>query len=623
MSYTHDQYQYAPVALPQQHPSYNGSTFTQKSEGPPSTLLDAQQRASRKRAVRNTCLIATGILITLIGMMFAFLSFICIFHQCNVSKLSIVSTAPLGRVLTISQVTSHIAPLSVPIIMGLFSYLLSVRWLRSSVDGGPNRPSPRQLGLLMSMCNGAGLSSLFSSLKYVVQKPQTGQKAARPPILVQSMFFLGSLLTVTYITAAADSWLHASSTSVIISSNGPYKSTITPNFGREINATTCQLASQSKDGSPVVIAAATCGLLNDGVHETTAALGEGIRVVHNASTIHQMVLTDDETVIMIPLSVPSNITYSAKTLGVKSQCASITKQCLQPITSTDGTVSYGSDAVLSLDCTKGGIKYVNSTILSPLCALDSQGICTYGLDIPSNPFTTGEVTTSMAYIDPDTVYSTFLNNTFRMVFPRREWRLERHILQRQRVTLLDVTYTYQSSRYITTSASPKSLADTRAIMSAAFINLGTTVVSLAVEGSGIDADPPYERTYSWELSRQMLGRAAYIYGSTNVLDIQSENELNGSKLQLIPLVLFIAALSVFAIIIGTWGVEYVELAALHLSDPLTTMQRLYGHPDPALTWEADSSKKFGPETEGDRLRIGPVQLSNDIRQGSVFMVTKG
>jgi len=37
-----------------------------------------------------------------------------------------------------------------------------------------------------------------------------------------------------------------------------------------------------------------------------------------------------------------------------------------------------------------------------------------------------------------------------------------------------------------------------------------------------------------------------------------------------------------------------------------------------LTWEADSDKKFRSETEGDRLRFGPVQLSNDGRKGSVF-----
>ena len=144
MSYGNSQHQYATVPLSHLQQLYNGSTFTQKSDGPSSTLVTAQESASRKRVVRNTCLITTGILISLVGMMFAFLSFICIFHQCHISKDSIVSTAPLGRVLTISQVTSHVAPLSVPIIMGLFSYLLSVQWLKSSADGGPNRPSPMQ-----------------------------------------------------------------------------------------------------------------------------------------------------------------------------------------------------------------------------------------------------------------------------------------------------------------------------------------------------------------------------------------------------------------------------------------------------------------------------------------------
>ena len=114
------------------------------------------------------------------------------------------------------------------------------------------------------------------------------------------------------------------------------------------------------------------------------------------------------------------------------------------------------------------------------------------------------------------------------------------------VTLLDVAYTYRSSRFIMNSASPKSVADTRTIMSAAFLGLGTTVVSLAVDGSGLDANPTYEQAYSWELSQQLLGPAAYIYGSTNVLNIESEIDLNGSKLQLIPLALFVGALLVFA-----------------------------------------------------------------------------
>jgi len=146
MSYSHGRYQYAATPMPtQQHcPPSNGPPFTPIPDGLSSTLLAVQQRASRRRVVRTTCLIATCILITLIGMTFAFLSFLCIFHQCQVSNLSIISTAPLGRVLTISQVTSHVVPFSVPIIMGLFSYLLSARWLRSSVKGDVNRPTPMQ-----------------------------------------------------------------------------------------------------------------------------------------------------------------------------------------------------------------------------------------------------------------------------------------------------------------------------------------------------------------------------------------------------------------------------------------------------------------------------------------------
>ena len=86
------------------------------------------------------------------------------------------------------------------------------------------------------------------------------------------------------------------------------------------------------------------------------------------------------------------------------------------------------------------------------------------------------------------------------------------------------------------------------------------------------------------------------------------------------LVLYIS----LTIVIATWKAQYVELAALHLSDPLTTVQTLYGHLDPVLTWEADADKKFGSETEGDRLRVGPVPLSNDgSSKGSIFMVTKG
>jgi hypothetical protein len=133
------------------------------------------------------------------------------------------------------------------------------------------------------------------------------------------MVFLGSLLADTYLATAGDSWLHASSTSIIIPSNAPYNSPTVSNFGREINATMCQVAGQNNNGCQVVSAGqiqygAMAGALN------LAVVGEATRIVGNTSTVHKMVLTDDQTIIVVPLRLPPNITYSAKTLGVKSHC---------------------------------------------------------------------------------------------------------------------------------------------------------------------------------------------------------------------------------------------------------------------------------------------------------------
>jgi len=109
-----------------------------------SELQVAQERASRKRVVGRTLLIGAVIVFALLGMTAVLLTYICVAHQCIISSQAVTTTAPLGKVLTISQITSHTAPLSVPIVMGLCSYLLAATWLRSSTGGNQNRPSPMQ-----------------------------------------------------------------------------------------------------------------------------------------------------------------------------------------------------------------------------------------------------------------------------------------------------------------------------------------------------------------------------------------------------------------------------------------------------------------------------------------------
>ncbi|PPQ81379.1 LOW QUALITY PROTEIN: hypothetical protein CVT25_015900 [Psilocybe cyanescens] len=612
------------------HPDRRSIAYHETAHGPMvrPELTAAQRRASRKGVALVTCLTATLIIGSLLAMTVVLLSYLCAVHQCQVSRHSIISTAPLGKVLTITQITSHISPVSIPIIMGLFSYLLSVEWLRSSkAKKGQNRPTPMQLGLLMSMCNGSNLRSLFTSVKYVALKRPTDKaaKVSPAPMLWQSIFILGSLLAISYIAAGADAWMHASSTSVIIPSNSAYAaSSALPSLGREINATMCQAASAFNTDAIGHIIAASCGMLNTGSGGSGNQLAEGIRVLSNSSNLHKVAFTDDQTAILIPSSLPSNITYEARTMGVRSQCTTITKACVFEV--ADGSfLDYGPNAFLNLDCSRAGIKYQNGTQLSPLCALDNQGLCTDGTSISSNPFTAGEVATSFAYLNPgqplDTCKhncSSFIQFNLLTLISCRRWFVHRNKGAWNvifcNVTALDVIYTYASSRFIIQSATPKSVNDTQHMMAAGFDGQ-TTAISQAVDGAGLDVSTTYEQAYSVELSRQMLARGAFLYEPTDVIRMQSENNIVGSNLRTPPLTLFIAALLLFAcqilwitlrITIATWNIKFVGLAALYLNNPLAVVQTLYGRTDPELTWNDDVAKRFGTETDSDRLRVGPV-----------------
>ncbi|KAH9474523.1 hypothetical protein JR316_0012984 [Psilocybe cubensis] len=467
------------------------------------------------------------------------------------------------------------------------------------------------------MCNAANLTAFFSSAKFMATK---GDKLTPAPMLRRSIFVLGSLLAVSYIVAAADAWLHASSTGIVIPSISAYTGSALPQFGREINETMCQEASVFDTDAVGHITAASCGILNPGSGGSGNKLAEGIRVLSNSSTLQRVVFTDDQTALLVPQNLPSNITYEAQAVGVKSQCTSITKYCIY-ITS-----DYGPNAFLNLDCSKGGINYQNSsaqTQIPPLCALDGQGVCTIGIDIPSNPFTAAEVVTSFAYLNPGQPLDQFIGNTGWFVHGNKgAWNVVFC-----NITALDVTYTYTSSQFVVQKAVPKSVTDTQHIMAAGFEGQ-TTAISQQVDGAGSDPNTgTYEQAYALELSRQMLARGAFLYEPNDVIRIQSEKSIIGSNLQVAPLVLFVAALVLFSlqvlwitlrIIIAAWNVQFVELAALFLSNPLTVVQMLYGQPNPELTWNKNVEQRFKDETDLDRLQVGPVYTE----QGSFFTVTK-
>ncbi|KAF8955570.1 hypothetical protein BDZ97DRAFT_280215 [Flammula alnicola] len=612
-------HQFAPIASP----STSGSpSYRNEDLNHPSDVIAAQERASRRSVAGVTCLVGTLVICILLGMIVLLLAYLCVAHKCYTSKLALISSAPLGKVLTISQVGSHVATASVPIVMGLFSYLLGAQWLQSSSTRSQNRPSPKQLGLLLSICNGANISALFTSLKYLFRgkKSHKVQDIQSPPILRRSILLLALLLTVVYIATAADTWSHAVSQTITITSNGAYSPSAIRNFGRAINVTMCDPSTLSAYDA---LGQTTCGLVNDGGGGSGKTFAEGLRVVSNSSALHRVVFTDDQIAILVPQSLPANITYSAQTLGVKAHCMTVTKQCMTPTTNSDGSLNYGAEAVLFLNCTKGGVKYGNSTTQSYLCSLDSAGYCTLGWNIPSNPFTTGEVITSQAYID--SAVDTFDTNTGWFVHGNSgAWNVVVC-----NVSTLDVVYTYASSRYFHYSSSLTDVNSTQHIMTIGFsYYTGSNFVSTAVDGAGLNSNGTYEDAYALELSRQMLARGAQLYETTNTLGVEYEYNVIGTRLQLIPLVLFcvsMVTLAAFVLLVilrtiqASRNVSYVHLAALYLKDPIMTVQRLYGHADPVLSWEDRSDKTFGAESEADRLLVGPA-LSGPH---TVFAVTKG
>ncbi|PPQ94391.1 hypothetical protein CVT25_002747 [Psilocybe cyanescens] len=235
----------------------------------------------------------------------------------------------------------------------------------------------------------------------------------------------------------------------------------------------------------------------------------------------------------------------------------ITKECIFK----EGVLGYGPEAKLNLNCSDAGIKYGNATGVSPLCALDVQGFCTDGTQIPSNPFTAGEVAILFAYLSLDQPTDTFVGNTGWFVHGNNgAWNVVFC-----NVTALDVTYTYASSRFLLQNAIPKSVADAQHMMAAGF-NIGPAIdISKAVDGAGLEINATYEQAYSIELSWQMLARGAFIYEPTEVNRIQSESNIVGSNLRLIPLVLFIVAILItLKVTVAVWNVKFVSLAALSL-----------------------------------------------------------
>ena len=141
-----------------------------------------------------------------------------------------------------------------------------------------------------------------------------------PRLLQRSILVIGSLLFLSYLTSALDTWLHVSSMPSFIQSETSYSSKRLM-LGKTINETRCAYyAAQDPTGTDPL--SPLCGLFlpsNDS-YELSASATEATHTLGNSSTSNFVQLTDDQHAILVPASIPTRIAYNASTIGVKSQC---------------------------------------------------------------------------------------------------------------------------------------------------------------------------------------------------------------------------------------------------------------------------------------------------------------
>ena len=119
------------------------------------------------------------------------------------------------------------------------------------------------------------------------------------------------------------------------------------------------------------------------------------------------------------------------------------------------------------------------------------------------------------------------------------------------MTALELTYTYAASRFVVGSATLMDVDSTKYMTSVMFSSMTDILYSVsdAVEGAGLQENRSYVEAYGLALSRQVLARGADIYEARDVIGVAKEQSVIGTKLQIIPLIIFVAAMVLFSYVV--------------------------------------------------------------------------
>ncbi|KAJ7777355.1 hypothetical protein B0H16DRAFT_1712365 [Mycena metata] len=251
--------------------------------------------------------------------------------------------------LTISSLSSTVVRATIPLVFGLFAFLVAADWLRAQAGGEMSAlPTPPQYGMMVYMFSSASAKSLLDYWSFF---GRPAAYATAPPVaaLKKCLVALVILLTFNYAMMAGDLWLHLRTTSFI-----HHRSTVLPAdglssylLGAAINTTACPgpiSVSDPTDATAVLPAGYAYNCLDDIADNnggtaninswgTGDLLGVAVTTMRGQYTANQVYVVGDFAVISRP-NLPSVLNGAVfETFALKSEC--------QPANCTDVPTAPG------------------------------------------------------------------------------------------------------------------------------------------------------------------------------------------------------------------------------------------------------------------------------------------
>lgn len=556
------------------------------------------------------CAIVLAVLVVALGLV----GQIFVVNTYYVAGGAVHTTAPLGATLAVAHVSSLVLAMTVPLAIGLSGYWLAGRWLAASYDGGIDRPTPYQLGVLMNTLSGANLTALWTGSIYVLGLGHApgGKSLSQPPILRHGVLMLFLFLALAYCSSAIETWMGARSDGMLfpVATTTTHSGVPLPVLGRRVNQTLCDETRDATNNQPY-----QCGIVrgsggNPHAHSQRILMMNGL-----SDTV--IAFTDDSTAIMVPpaAGLSATLGYTAKTMGVKSSCTSVTSQCIDLAhtgpnaglnTTCPASVNFNTTEALNCNDNSG------TMVGGPLSA--DGAILPCGKTVDSTKFRFGIKVSSAAYNVEDVGSDTFVGETGFFLHGNSGGF---NVLTCT-VESLVVTYKYSNSSYALLTSTPSDLAQAQRVADGS--RAAPIYVPIAIDGTGLRSGS-YADAFAARLSLVALSGTAYVIEPAAALETQAIQPTIGARVPLAPLVLFFlnatayCALVVFVTSKAVREVRaspYTFFARDRLVDPATAISSAYGPDDSKLRRMRTVRELFGEETSADRLNVAVDDELDDL-----------